>query len=263
MSVRIPTSSAAGQAQPPTRGGHCRTGPLFDQHRRGTFQRSGIGGHANHAPRPPGRHRDQSRSERRQVPIDTARYRKLAIKLRVSNAPAASGWWRTGSRRLHGAELPEPRRRARLPGSIPSGTSEQVYVFDLAQAGTRRQPARTAHAAGAGVGTRRPGPMKPWCAAYRIDPISSATLQGVEIDWVRLTASNASPSAALMTVDLACVLRVQQPRGSPTAQALPTRLPIRPGTTVSGASTMACFLRAPTHCACRAAMAPRAGRRSR
>jgi hypothetical protein len=136
-------------------------------------------------------------------PIDTARYRKLAIKMRVSNAPSGQqlvAYW------FHdGYTAPNYLNRGGglvFPGSIPSGTSEQVYVFDLSQAGSGGSLLIPACGGSGCTGTPAPWGNEALVRGLRIDPISSPTLQGVEIDWVRLTASNTNASAALMNVNL-------------------------------------------------------------
>lgn len=123
-------------------------------------------------------------------PIDTSRYQKLAVKMRITGAPqpavAVAYWYHTS--------LLEPNWQNRagagaLAPTIPAGTSEQVYTLDLAQANPVYAPGAryTAEAL---------------VKALRFDPLDPAA-QGVEIDWVRLTTANAHPSAAIMPVSLA------------------------------------------------------------
>ena len=123
-------------------------------------------------------------------PIDTSRYRKLAVKMRVTGAPSAAvavTYW------FH-ASILEPNWMNRggagaLAPAIPAGTSEQVYTLDLSQASPVYPPGApyTAEAVVKGL---------------RLDPLDPAA-QGVEIDWVRLTTSNSHPNAAIMPVSVA------------------------------------------------------------
>lgn len=123
-------------------------------------------------------------------PIETSRYQKLAVKMRITGAPhpaVAVAYW------FH-ASLLEPNWQNRagagaLAPNVPAGTSEQVYTLDLAQA-------NPVYAPGA------PYTAEALVKALRFDPLDPVA-QGVEIDWVRLTASNAHSSAAIMPVSLA------------------------------------------------------------
>ena len=55
---------------------------------------------------------------------------------------------------------------------------------------------------GACSGTPAPYAAEGVVRGLRLDPVSSVASQGIEIDWVRLTASNSQAPAALMTVQL-------------------------------------------------------------
>jgi hypothetical protein len=180
------------------------TGPAFVNTAAGRFSAQGAGdAQLMLLARPDATAINPGRSGAR-FPIDTAQYRKLAIKMRVTNAPAGEqlvAYWSHD-----GYTAPNYLNRGggiAFPGTIPSGTSEQVYVFDLTQAGTGGSVLIPSCAGSGCTGTPAPWTNEALVKGLRIDPISAAALQGVEIDWVRLTASNASPSAALMTVNLA------------------------------------------------------------
>jgi hypothetical protein len=126
-------------------------------------------------------------------PIDSSRYRKLALKMKVTNLPAPSQlvayWFHAGI----GDTNWQNRSGGAILGVTPSGTSEAVYVLDLASVAS---PLPGQGAAAALYDT--PGEV---VRGLRIDPVfASAGL--VEIDWVRLTASNSGPEAALMPVTL-------------------------------------------------------------
>lgn len=123
-------------------------------------------------------------------PIETSLYQKLAVKMRITGAPTpavAVAYW-------YHSSLLEPNWMNRagagsLAPQIPAGTSTQVYTLDLPQASP-------VHAPGARY------TAEALVKALRLDPLDPAA-QGVEIDWVRLTTSNAHPSAAIMPVSLA------------------------------------------------------------
>ena len=123
-------------------------------------------------------------------PIDTSRYQKIAVKMRVTGAPipaVAAAYW-------YHASLLEPNWQGRggaavLSPGIPAGTSEQVYTLDLSQASPVYPPGA-------------PYTAEALVKALRFDPLDPAA-QGVEIDWVRLTTSNSHPSAAIMPISLA------------------------------------------------------------
>jgi hypothetical protein len=123
-------------------------------------------------------------------PIDTSRYRKIAVKMRVTGAPVpavAVAYW-------YHASILEPSWQTRggaatLTPGIPANTSEQVYTLDLSQASPVYPPG-SPYAAEALV------------KGLRLDPLDPVA-QGVEIDWVRLTTSHNHPDAAVMPVTLA------------------------------------------------------------
>ncbi len=137
-------------------------------------------------------------------PIETAKYRKLAVKMRVIGAPANQqmvAYW------FHDSyAAPNYLNRAGgalLPTAIPAGTSEQIYVFDLTQAGSGgSQLVAACGGGGACTGTPAAYAAETLVRGLRLDPASSFASQGIEIDWVRLTASNSQAPAALMTVNL-------------------------------------------------------------
>ncbi|MEZ5286820.1 MAG: fibronectin type III domain-containing protein [Vicinamibacterales bacterium] len=138
------------------------------------------------------------------APIDTARYRKMAVKMRVTGAPAnqvlVAYWYHDAYaatnylNRAGGIIVPTP---------IPAGTSEQVYVFDLSQAGSGgSQLVPACGGGGACSGVPAPWANEPFVRGFRLDPASSFAAQGIEIDWVRLTSSNGQSGAAMMSVNL-------------------------------------------------------------
>ena len=137
-------------------------------------------------------------------PIETAKYRKLAVKMKVIGAPASQqmvAYW------FHDSyAAPNYLNRAGgilLPTAIPAGTSEQIYVFDLTQAGSGgSQLVAACGGGGACTGTPAAYAAEALVRGLRLDPASSFASQGIEIDWVRLTASNSQAPAALMTVNL-------------------------------------------------------------
>jgi len=137
-------------------------------------------------------------------PIDTSRYRKLAVKMRVTGAPANQqlvGYWYHDS--YAASNYLNRAGGILLPTAIPAGTSEQLYVFDLTQAGSGgSQLVAACGGGGACSGVPAPWTNESVVRGFRIDPASSFASQGIEIDWVRLTASNNQSSAAQMSVNL-------------------------------------------------------------
>ncbi|MCC7125631.1 MAG: fibronectin type III domain-containing protein [Acidobacteria bacterium] len=137
-------------------------------------------------------------------PIDTSKYRKLALKMRVTGSPSPQimvAYW------YHDAyATPNWLNRAGgivVPTTIPAGNSEMIYVFDLTQAGSGgSQLVAACGGGGECTGVPTPWHNEPQVRGLRIDPLSSFASQGVEIDWVRLTASNDQPAATSMTVNL-------------------------------------------------------------
>jgi hypothetical protein len=138
-------------------------------------------------------------------PIETAKYRKLAVKMRVTGGPGSEvmvAYWYHDS--YAASNYLNRAGGIVLPNNIPAGTSEQIFVFDLTQAGSAGSQLVAACGGGGGCS----GVPAPWAAealvrGFRLDPVSSFASQGIEIDWVRLTASNnQTSSAALMTVNL-------------------------------------------------------------
>ena len=99
-------------------------------------------------------------------PIETARYRKLAVKMKVIGAPANQqmvAYW------FHDSyAAPNYLNRAGgilLPTVIPAGTSEQIYVFDLTQAGSGgSQLVAACGGGGACTGTPAAYAAEAWCA---------------------------------------------------------------------------------------------------
>lgn len=136
-------------------------------------------------------------------PIDTSKYRKLAVKMRVTGAPANQvlvAYWYHDS-----YAAPNYLNRAGgiiMPTAIPGGNSEQVYVFDLTQAGSGGSQLVPACGGAGCTGAPAPWANEAVVRGFRLDPASSFASQGIEIDWVRLTASNNQAAAALMTVNL-------------------------------------------------------------
>ncbi len=137
-------------------------------------------------------------------PIDTSKYRKLAVKMRMTGVPSPQimvAYWYHDS-----YAVPNWMNRAGgivMPTVIPSGTSEMIYVFDLTQAGSGgSQLVPACGGGGECTGVPAPWTAEPQVRGFRIDPTSSFASQGVEIDWVRLTASNNQPAATSMTVNL-------------------------------------------------------------
>jgi len=125
-------------------------------------------------------------------PIDTSRYRKLAVKMTVTGAPSPSGfhtYW------FH-SSISESNWTSRFGGAqaapvVPAGSSTQLYVVDLAQA-----------AAHSGA----PFNAEPLVKGLRLDPIEGPGSKLVEIDWVRLTMSNGATGSAMTTAALSgCV----------------------------------------------------------
>ena len=137
-------------------------------------------------------------------PIETAKYRKLAVKMKVIGAPANQqlvAYWFHDS--YAATNYLNRAGGALLPTAIPAGTSEQIYVFDLTQAGSGgSQLVAACGGGGACTGTPAAYAAETLVRGLRLDPTSSFASQGIEIDWVRLTASNSQAPAALMTVNL-------------------------------------------------------------
>lgn len=126
-------------------------------------------------------------------PIDPARYRKLAVKMRITGLPSPSQmvayWFHSG---IGDTNWLNRAGGALVPAISPAGNSEAVYILDLASV-TNPLPVGTTAAPYAAPGEVVKG--------FRLDPVY-ASAAGVEIDWVRLTASNNQSAAALMPVTL-------------------------------------------------------------
>ncbi len=118
-------------------------------------------------------------------PIETARYSKLAMRMRVSGAAAPNNLVVYWFHRLlsEGADHASRLGFASVP--VPTGTTDRIYVIDLLQ-----------HDGG------YPYLTDPLAKGLRIDPVHGAGEQ-IEIDWVRLTTPNTHADAALMPVAVA------------------------------------------------------------
>jgi hypothetical protein len=126
-------------------------------------------------------------------PIDPARYRKLALKMRVAGLAGGSQpvayWFHAG---IGDTNWENRSGGAILSPNTPAGDATLVYVVDLAAAA----PLPGQGSVGAAFAT--PGEV---VKGLRIDPVyAGASL--IEIDWVRLTASNSQAEAALMPISL-------------------------------------------------------------
>lgn len=125
-------------------------------------------------------------------PIDPTAYRKMAVKMRVTGAAIADNlavyWWHRFI--VEGPDWTERGGSAFLSPQIPAGTgtSQHIYVVDLATATPLRGP----------FDPYITGPIK----ALHIDPTSTPGQKTVEIDWVRLTAADNDPNASLIPVNL-------------------------------------------------------------
>lgn len=121
-------------------------------------------------------------------PIETARYRKLAIKIGVSGAgapqPIRVFWFHTPDNNNPGA--------TQAPELIPVNASERIYTVDLSASTT---------------GGYVPYLNGPLVRGLRLN--AGAYPQNVQIDWVRLTASDNQPGSAMMPVSLGGCVQFQ------------------------------------------------------
>ena len=154
------------------------------------------------------------------TPIDPSKYRKLAVKMRVTGAPVEEqliAYWFHKS--LLEGDWFNSGAAAGAPLLVPPGDSEQIYVVDLATAPTL-YPA----CGGPGcTGVPMPYTASSTIRGLRLDPINGAAA-GVEIDWVRLTAGNGQASAAMMPVTLAGCTAFQELQVTETASGVSTRI---------------------------------------
>ena len=132
-------------------------------------------------------------------PVDPAKYRKLAVKMRVTGAPVEEQlityWYH---RSLLEGDWLNSGAAAGAPLLVPPGDSEQIYVVDLATA-----PFLYPGCGGPGcTGVPMPYTASSTIRGLRLDPLNGPA-GGVEIDWVRLTAGNGQANAAMMPVALA------------------------------------------------------------
>ncbi len=116
-------------------------------------------------------------------PIETARYSKFAMRMRVSGATAPNNLVVYWFHRLlsEGADFATRLGFASAP--VSSGTTDRIYVIDLAQQTDGGYPYLTDLLS----------------KGLRIDPVHGNG-ELIEIDWVRLTTPNTHADAALMPV---------------------------------------------------------------
>ncbi len=162
-------------------------------------------------------------------PIDPARYRKLAVKMRVTGAPVQEqlvAYW--FHRSLMEGDWLNSGAAAGAPLLVPPGDSEQIYVVDLAAA-----PSLYPACGGAGcTGVPMPYAASSTIRGLRLDPLNGPA-GGVEIDWVRLTAGNGEPGAAMMPVSLSGCASFESLRVVETASGVTTLVGDSTGTNAS------------------------------
>lgn len=119
-------------------------------------------------------------------PIDTSRYGKLAVKMRVENAAPAdlTAFWFHAPR---GEDWTTRFGGAVVPPLVSSDPSERVYTLDLSGVVPQAGPA--------------PYLNEPLVRGLRLDLDPSAG-QHIAIDWVRLTTPDLHNEAARMPVNL-------------------------------------------------------------
>lgn len=139
-------------------------------------------------------------------PIPTARYRKLAFKMRVTGATSISQpvvYW------YHTPYLVNDAHLNRAGGVLfdtvhPGNTAFRTFVIDLGAVTATSGDTRLVEACTPGysgcTGVPAPWLNEPQVVGLRIDPLASG-VQLVEIDWVRLTAGDGQPGAAMMTTN--------------------------------------------------------------
>ncbi|MEZ5419473.1 MAG: fibronectin type III domain-containing protein [Vicinamibacterales bacterium] len=163
------------------------------------------------------------------APIDPARYRKLAVKMRVTGAPVQEqlvAYW--FHRSLLEGDWLNSGAAAGAPLLVPPGDSEQIYVVDLATA-----PSLYPACGGPGcTGVPMPYTASSTIRGLRLDPINGAA-GGVEIDWVRLTAGDGQASSAMMPVALAGCSAFESLLVTETATGVSTRILDSTGTNAS------------------------------
>ena len=162
-------------------------------------------------------------------PIDPAKYRKLAVKMRVTGAPVEEQlityWFH---RSLLEGDWLNSGAAAGAPLLVPPGDSEQIYVVDLATA-----PFLYPACGGAGcTGVPMPYTGSSTIRGLRLDPLNGPA-EGVEIDWVRLTAGNGQADAAMMPVALAGCAAFQSLQVVETASGVATVIGDSTGTNTS------------------------------
>jgi len=162
-------------------------------------------------------------------PIDPAKYRKLAVKMRVTGAPVQEqlvAYW--FHRSLMEGDWLNSGAAAGAPLLIPPGDSEQIYVVDLAAA-----PALYPACGGAGcTGVPMPYAGSSTIRGLRLDPLNGPA-GGVEIDWVRLTAGDAQATAAMMPVALSGCASFESLQVVETASGVSTLIGDSTGTSTS------------------------------
>jgi hypothetical protein len=142
-------------------------------------------------------------------PIDTSRFSKFAMKAKYNDPSGSSN---AGHLVVHWYHAPYAAANwinraggALFLTGIPGGASSQVYMLDLSTVGQQGSGAALlpacANVGGNGcTGTPATWQAEPTVSGFRIDPTTFSSPVLVEIDWVRLTASDDAPGAAMMDV---------------------------------------------------------------